>query len=68
LIRFDSTYSLFFTAVISFYSVICLPLSTVPFQRSYQRSVFTTSSNHARPVSFIALLFESPFALMKAYC
>jgi len=34
LIRFDSTYTLFFTAVILFYSIICTPLSTVPFQRS----------------------------------
>ena len=29
-------------------------------------SAATTSSNHARSVNFTALLFESPFALMKA--
>jgi len=34
-IRFGSTYSLFFTAVTLFYSIICTPLFTVPFHCSF---------------------------------
>jgi len=66
LIRFDSAYSLFCTAVISFYSLsvlrylLCLFIVVI--------SVITTSSNHSFSVDFTALLFELPFTVMKAYC
>jgi len=73
LIRFDSMYSLFFAAVIVFYSLLKLFYSLLvlryllcPFNVSI--NVITTSSNHARPVYFTALLFESPFALIKSNC
>ena len=54
----------FFTAVILLYylySVIYCSFKVVI-------SVITMSSNYARSVKFTALLFESPFTLMKAYC
>ena len=59
LIRFDSTYSLFLTAVILFYSYS----SSVIYCafRNVVVSVITTSSYHARSVNFTALLLESPW-------
>jgi len=63
LIRFDS---MFFTAVILFSSAICPPLSTVLFYRSYQCYHYVIQL--CAFSEFTALLFELPFALMKAYC
>jgi len=66
LIRFDSTYSLFCTAVILFYSLSVLRYLLCLFDVVI--SVITRSSNHSFSVDFTALLFKSPAALMKAYC
>jgi len=63
LIRFHSTCGLFLTAVIFFHFTICSPFLLCLF--NVVISFITTSSNHARSVNFTALLFESPFVLVK---